>query len=95
MVSAILADVLSLHKTHIGSEREGVRESCAGPGPTNLGIADEAVEIGDLRGIVDIGQRCPWCEWIMVDQDAKRFGATGDRVRQDGIVVVAAPGRSG
>jgi hypothetical protein len=28
----------------------------------------------------------------MVNQDAKRFGATGDRVRQDGIIVIAAPG---
>jgi hypothetical protein len=27
----------------------------------------------------------------MVNQDAKWFGATGDRVRQDGIIVIAAP----
>ena len=48
MVLAILADVFSLHKTHIGSEREGVRESCASPGPTNLGIADDTIKVSDL-----------------------------------------------
>jgi hypothetical protein len=55
-------------------------------------VADEAVEISDLRGIVDIGQRRPWHEWKMVDQDAKGFNASWDRVWQDGIAVNAAPG---
>src|SRR5215471_7199403 len=73
MVAAILADVFPHHKTHVGSERERRCESHADPGAMNARIPDESIEIGDLRGLVEIGQRGPWWwEWIMVDQDAKR-----------------------
>ena len=72
MVAAIRADVFPHHKTHVGSERERRRESRADPGATNARIPDEAVEIGDLRGFGEIGQRGPWgWERIMVDQDAR------------------------
>src|SRR5262249_4225170 len=72
MVAAIRTDVCTLHETDVGSERERHRESCAHPGATNARIPDEAMEIGDRRGLGEIGQRGPWWwEWIMVDQDAR------------------------
>src|SRR5262249_25206605 len=92
MVAAILADVFTLHETDVGLERERPRESRAHPGATNARIPDEAVEIGDLRGLREIGQWGPWWwEWKMVDQDAEGFNAPGDRLGRGVAVVSATP----
>lgn len=61
MHAAVCTDEFALAKAHIRSKRQSHRFACIGvrsrPLAMNIGQAHEAIEICNLRRIVDIGQR--------------------------------------
>jgi len=81
----------SLIETHIGLKRQILRLTSLGVGPdpasTNPCESHEPVEVGDVGGLVDIGQRRVGQRWKMVDKNPEwrkrpesnlnRFGPSG------------------
>ena len=82
MMLASLANVLSLHKSHVGAERERLSEAGSRASPTDLGVADDTIKVGDLGWVADLAQRY-WSarQREVVDQNAEGCRAAGNRLR--------------
>ncbi len=82
MMLAIFAHVLALHESHIGAKGKSLRETRSRASPTDLGVADESIKVGDLRWIVNLAERRSIArQWKMVDLNAQRHRAAGNGFR--------------
>jgi hypothetical protein len=77
MLAPVRSDELALTEAHVGLIRK--RHGCPcrrvrpGSTSTNVGKSNKAVEIGDLRRIVDVCQRICGIQRVVVNEDPKWF----------------------
>jgi hypothetical protein len=82
MMRVAFAHKLTLHESHISAKSERLSESGPCACPTDLGIANDAVEIGYLRWIIDLAQRYRRAgQREVMDKNAEGRRASGNRLR--------------